>query len=346
VADTAGVSIATASRVLTGRENVSPDLAERVREVAMSLGYVPNVHAQALAGAAQPMVGLIVHDVADPYFAEIAKGVLSVADSHQLMVLINQSERRPETELVLIRSLRTHRVGSIVLAGSGYVDPAQEADVATELVAFREAGGRVALVGRHSIPVDAVLPDNHAGGRTAARHLLELDHRRIAVVAGPENLSTVADRLAGVMEEASAWGLDPDDLIVERDDFSRDGGMAATTRVLEHAPESTAILALTDVMAMGALAVLREAGRKVPDEISVIGFDDVTVAADLAPALTTIRLPLAEMGARALELTLRPPAARPRRRRTGHELVVRDSTGAPHRVQARLGRQRDGTTSP
>lgn len=329
VAETAGVSLATASRALAGRDGVRPDLAERVRDVAVTLGYVPNAHARALAGAAQPMVGLIVHDVADPYFAEIAKGVLRVADGHQLMVLINQSERRPETELTRIRSLRAHRVGSIVLAGSGYVDPAQEADVAAELLAFREAGGRVALVGRHNIPVDAVLPDNNAGGRTAARHLLELGHRRIAVVAGPRNLSTVADRLAGVTDEAHACGLDADDLVVEYDDFSRDGGIAATKRVLEHARASTAILALTDVMAMGALAVLREAGRKVPGEMSVMGFDDVTVAADLAPALTTIRLPLAEMGARALELTLRPPAARPRRRRTGHELVVRDSTGPP-----------------
>jgi LacI family transcriptional regulator len=135
--------------------------------------------------------------------------------------------------------------------------------------------------------------------------------------------------LAGVTDEAHAWGLDADDLVVDYDDFSRDGGVAATARVLEHARGSTAILALTDVMAMGALAVLREAGRTVPGDMSVMGFDDVTVAADLAPALTTIRLPLTEMGSRALELTLRPPAARPRRRRTGHELVVRDSTGTP-----------------
>lgn len=329
VAEAARVSLATASRALAGRDGVSPDLAERVRDVAVTLGYVPNAHARALAGAAQPMVGLIVHDVADPYFAEIAKGVLRVADQHELMVLINQSERRPETELMRIRSLRAHRVGSIVLAGSGYVDTSQEADVAAELLAFRAAGGRVAMVGRHSIPVDAVLPDNGAGGRTAARHLLDLGHRRIAVVAGPENLSTVADRLAGVLEEAGAWGIGADALVVEYDAFSRDGGVAATRRVLERAPDSTAILALTDVMAMGALAVLREAGRSVPNEISVMGFDDVTVAADLAPALSTVRLPMAAMGAMALELTLRPPAARPRRRRTGHELVIRDSTAPP-----------------
>jgi LacI family transcriptional regulator len=340
IAEAAGVSLATASRALAGRDGVSPELAERIRELALSLGYVPNAHARALAGAAPPMVGLIVHDVADPYFAEIAKGVLRVADERQLMVLINQSERQPATELARIRSFRANRVGSIVLAGSGYVDPGQETDAAAELLAFRAAGGRVALIGRHGIPVDAVLPDNHAGGRTAARHLLELGHRRLVVIAGPPNLTTVADRLAGVREEVAAWGLDAGpgtgtgadgsrasgDLVIEYDAFSRDGGVAATRRVLERAPATTAILALTDLMAMGALAVLREVGRKVPAEVSVMGFDDVPVAADLAPALTTIRLPMAEMGAIALELTLRPAATRPRRRRTGHELVVRDST--------------------
>src|SRR5918994_3254278 len=174
VADSAGVSLATASRALAGRDGVSLGLAQRVRDVAASLGYVPNAHARALAGAAQPMVGLIVHDVADPYFAEIAKGVLRVADEHGLMVLINQSDRRPDVELMRIRSLRAHRVGSIVMAGSGYVDAAQEADVAAEVLAFRGVGGRIALVGRHHLPVDAVLPDNYAGGRTAARHLVDL----------------------------------------------------------------------------------------------------------------------------------------------------------------------------
>jgi LacI family transcriptional regulator len=331
VAETAGVSLATASRALAGRDGVSSILAERVRDVAVSLGYVPNAHARALAGADQPVVGLIVHDVVDPYFAEIAKGVLRLADEHGLMVLINQSERRPEIELTRIRSLRAHRVKSIVLAGSGYVDAAQEADVAAEVLAFRSAGGRVALVGRHHLPVDAVLPDNQGGGRTAVRHLLDLGHRRIAVVAGPANLSTVADRLAGVVEEVEAAGMDPSDLIVEHDVFSRDGGVASTTRLLQRGTDVTAVLALTDVMAMGALSVLRAAGRSVPGEISVMGFDDVTVAADLAPALTTIRLPMAEMGAMALDLTLRAPAARPRRRRTGHELVVRDSTAQPRK---------------
>lgn len=329
VAEAAGVSIATASRALAGRDGVSRALAQRVRDVAAALGYVPNPHARALAGAAAPIVGLLVHDVADPYFAEIAKGVLQVADEHLLTVLINQSDRRPDVELAQIRSLRAHRVGSIVLAGSGYVDRRREADLAAELRGFQDAGGRVALVGRHRMAVDAVLPDNVDGGRTAARYLLGLGHRRIAVVAGSPGLTTVADRLAGVFEEAERAGLRAADLVVEHDAFSRDGGVAATRRLLERAPNVTAILALTDVMAIGALSVLRALGIAVPEHMSVMGFDDVVVAGDLAPALTTIRLPMTDMGRTALELTLRPPARRPRRRHTGHQLVVRDSTAPP-----------------
>ena len=329
VAAAAGVSLATASRALSGRDSVNPGLAERVRQVAHTLGYVPNAHARALAGAMSSMVGLIVHDVTDPYFAEVAKGVLDIAEENRLVVLISQSRRDPATDLARIRSLRAQRVGAIVMAGSGYVDTGGETEAATELLAYRAAGGRVAVVGRHRVPFDAVLPDNFEGGRTMARHLLELGHRRIGVAAGQAGLSAVADRLAGVLDTVAGAGVDPASVLVEHDAFSREGGVAATGRLLARDPEITAVLALNDVMAMGALAALRSAGRSVPGDVSVTGFGDVTVAADLAPALTTIRLPMAQMGAMALELTLRPPASRARRRRTGHELVVRDSTAPP-----------------
>ncbi|MGH2697848.1 MAG: LacI family DNA-binding transcriptional regulator [Actinomycetota bacterium] len=329
VAEAAGVSLATASRALAGHQSVSPELVERVLEVAASLEYIPNAHARALAGATPAVVGLIVHDVADPYFAEIAKGVLRVADKHDLMVLINESDRRPETEVARIRSLKAHRVGSIVMAGSGYVDAAEEAVTAAELLAFRNAGGRVALVGRHHIPVDAVLPDNRGAGASAARHLIELGHRRLAVLAGPNHLTTVADRLAGICDEVEVAGLDPSSVLVEHDAFSREGGVAAAQRVLERGSDTTAIIAMTDVMAIGALSALRAGRRSVPEEVSLVGLDDVAVSAHLAPALTTVRLPMADMGEMALELTLGKPATRARRRRTGHELVIRDSTSPP-----------------
>jgi LacI family transcriptional regulator len=156
---------------------------------------------------------------------------------------------------------------------------------------------------------------------------LSLGHRRIAVVAGTGALTTVADRLAGVAGALRDHGLALADLPVVHTDFIREGGRVATEQILRDHPGTTAIIALNDAMAMGVLSVLRERNIPVPGRISVVGFDDVSVAADLAPSLTTIRLPMTEMGRMALELALKPRSARPRRRSTGHRLVVRDSTG-------------------
>ncbi|WP_346111628.1 LacI family DNA-binding transcriptional regulator [Nonomuraea maheshkhaliensis] len=329
VARAAGVSLATASRAMTGSAGVSPRVAAHVQAIAAQVGYVPNSHARALAGGQASMVGLVVHDVGDPYFGEIARGVLRETDSRGYLALISQTERDPRAELARIRALRAHRVTSIVLAGSGYVDARTETGIAAELGSFTAAGGRVAVIGRHHLPVDAVLPDNAAGGATLMRHLLDLGHRRLGVLGGPANLTTVEDRLAGLRTAYGAAGLDWASVPVVHGDFTREGGAAATARLVRAHPELTAVVALNDPMAVGALSWLLNHGRRVPEEISVAGFDDVPVARDVYPALTTVRLPMVGMGRQALELVLKPPATRPRRRRTRHELVVRASTAAP-----------------
>ncbi|WP_422735125.1 LacI family DNA-binding transcriptional regulator [Micromonospora sp. WMMD729] len=327
VAERAGVSLATASRALAGRDGVSTEVADRIRLIAQELGYVANPYARTLAGGARSTVGLVVHQVDDPYFAEIAAGVIQLAAEEGLLVQICQSGRDPAYELRQLRHLIAQRVGVILISGSGFDDPKVEAEARAELAAFQEHGGRVAAIGRHALGVDAVLPDNEAGGRALAAHLLDLGHRHIAVAAGSAGLTTVADRLAGVRSALRERGLPPADLAVVHGDFTRDGGRAATERILNEHPRTTAIVALNDAMAMGVLSTLRSRRVPVPARISVVGFDDVSVAADLAPSLTTIRLPLTEMGRTALVLALRPRAARPRRRATGHLLVVRDSTG-------------------
>jgi LacI family transcriptional regulator len=327
VAERAGVSLATASRALAGRDGVSPEVANRVRQVSEELGYIANPFARTLAGGASSTVGLVVHQLDDPYFSEIAGGVIQLAETQSLLVQISQSGRDPEYELRQIRHLMAQRVGIIIVAGSGYSDARLEAEAKAELTAFQRQGGRVAVIGRHSLGVDAVLPDNEAGGRAVTGHLLDLGHRRIAVVAGSDGLTTVADRLAGVAGALRDRGLTLADLPVMHTDFIREGGRVATGRILRDHPGTTAIIALNDAMAMGVLSTLREHRIGVPERVSVVGFDDVSVAADLAPSLTTIRLPMTDMGRMALELALKPRAARPRRRSTGHRLIVRDSTG-------------------
>ncbi|GAB3976460.1 LacI family DNA-binding transcriptional regulator [Plantactinospora veratri] len=327
VAEQAGVSLATASRALAGRDGVSPAVADRVRQVSRELGYVANPYARTLAGGVSSTVGLVVHQVDDPYFSEIAGGVIGVADEQGLLVQICHSGRDPEHELRQLRHLIAQRVGIILIAGSGYDDPRVQAEARRELAAYQSLGGRVAVIGRHPLGVDAVLPDNQAGGRALGEHLLALGHRRISVVAATGGLTTVIDRLAGVAAALRRHGLALDDLPVVHTDFTRDGGRIAAERILRDHPDSTAIVALNDSMAIGVLSTLRAHRVGVPERVSVVGFNDVSVAADLAPGLTTVRLPMTDMGRMALELALRPRSKRPRRRPTGHALVIRDSTG-------------------
>jgi LacI family transcriptional regulator len=327
VADGAGVSIATASRALSGRDGVSSELAERVRRVASELGYAANPHARTLAGGLTSTLGLIVHEIGDPYFSEIAQGVVSAAGEANLIVQICHSGRDPERELAQIRALIAQRVRIIIVAGSGYTDSRLQAESRAALQSFQEAGGRVAVIGRHSLSADAVRPDNETGGRAVTEHVISLGHRRIAFAAGPRRLTTVVDRLAGAAAALERHGLAMEAMPVVETDFTRDGGQRAGEEILRERPDVTAIVALNDAMAIGVLSALRAHGVAVPGEISVAGFDDVSVAADLAPSLTTVRLPMARMGEWALEMALKPRATRARRKSTGHKLVVRDSTG-------------------
>ncbi len=330
VARAAGVSLSTASRVLGGsRDRVTPRLRDRVLAAAEELSYVPNAPARALARATTSTLGLLVHDVGDPYFAEIARGVLRVADEADLMVMISNSYRDPERELEYIQALRAQRVQAIVLAGSGYRDAQAEREAAIQIRAFEATGGRAAVVGRHRLPVDAVLPDNAGGGSAMGRLLVDMGHDRIGVVAGPPTLTTVDDRLRGVREALSAAGVDLPASAVVHADFTRDGGREATARLLDAMPDMTAIFALNDAMAIGALAELHHRRIPVPDRMSLTGFDDIPFASDVSPALTTVRVPMEHMGAEAVRLTLKARSSRPRRRRLTSEVIERTSTGPP-----------------
>jgi LacI family transcriptional regulator len=306
---------------------VSPSVAEQVRSTATELGYVTNMHARSLAGGTTSTIGLVVHEIGDPYFSEIASGVLRVAAEEELTVQICHTGRDPETELRQVRNLVANRVGAILIAGSGFVDPKVEAPVRDELERYAASGGRVAVIGRHHLRADTVQPDNTAGGRLIAEHVLELGHRRLAILSGSMGLTTVADRLAGVHDAMRAAGLDPDEVPVLEDAFTRDGGRAGAIRILDEHPDTSAVLALNDDMAIGCLSELRRARIAVPGRMTVTGFDDVAVAGDLAPGLTTIRLPMSDMGARALALALKEPGRRPRKQRVRAELVVRGSSG-------------------
>lgn len=330
VANEAEVSLATASRVLhhSGGRAVRSELSERVRAAAERLGYVSNPHAQALARARSSTVGLIVHEVTDPYFAAIAAGAMHAAHAEGVMVMLAATFRDAELELDYLSRLRAQGARGVLLAGSGSTDPKVSARLAEAIAAFTGEGGRVAAIGtRTDTSVDAVVPANADGARAALAHLQRLGHRRIGVVSGPESLLTVRERLEGL--RSSGAGHARPHLHVEPADFTRDGGYTAARRILgAGAPHVTAIIALNDLMAAGVLAAARDTRVEVPRDLSVIGFDDLPFAADLAPALTTVRLPLQAMGEQAMQLLLAEPAAGTRPCTIGvpTELVVRGST--------------------
>lgn len=331
VARLAGVSTATASRVLANSRPVGEEVRRRVLESAAALDYSTNLHARALARSHDASIGVVVHDVNDPYFSEIVRGVLEGAEASGQMVLISNTYRDLERELSYIRHFRAQRVKALVLAGSGRLDRDAERRLGVEIMNFERAGGRAVLIGRHGAGGDSVAPDNRGGARAVARHLVELGHRNVGVVSGPSELTTSWDRLRGFREELSRLGAELPDELVREGRFNRAEAEQATAYLLSTFPGLTAIFAVNDVMAIGVLACLRKKGVRVPQEVSVVGFDDIPVAADLGPALTTVRVPMAEVGRRALALALEPPAERYRAELLATELVMRESTGKVRR---------------
>jgi LacI family transcriptional regulator len=242
------------------------------------------------------------------------------------MLLICNTYRDAERELAYLRHFRAQRVDVLLLLGSGRLDRDYESQLSAEIIGFERAGGRAVLIGRHEAVADAVLPDNVDGARQVARHLAELGHRHIGVISGPPILTTVFDRLSGFREELSRLGVPLHEEQICHGEFDRSQGEQGTDKLLDNLPYLTAIFALNDVMAIGVLATLRRRGLRVPEDVSVVGFGDIPIAADLRPALTTVKVPMVEIGRRAFALALEPRAQRFRSERLPTDLIVREST--------------------
>jgi LacI family transcriptional regulator len=338
VARRAEVSLATASRVISNSSyGVTKELQDRVLAAAEELDYVPNAHAQALVRSKISAVGVIVQDVSDPYFSEVVRGIHRVADETGRLVTVCNTYRDPERELAYLRLLRAQRVEAIIIASSGLDDPGHSRKIAAQIGAFESSGGRVSLIGRHFVAGNAVVPDNRTGARALGQELIRLGHRSFGIVSSPLRLGSSIDKLGGFRDALKEEGLDlPPENIVEGD-FSRAAGVRAVPELLEKVPDVTAIVAFNDQMAVGVLAALRERDISVPEEISVTGFNDTPIARDVTPALSTVRLPLVEMGARATQLALQPSGDRSSVERLPTELMLRASTAEARIVGSLAG---------
>lgn len=328
VADRAGVSLTTASRVVNdGSRRVGKPLADRVHKAVADLGYTANLQARAVATGQSTMIGVALRDISDPYFSSIAAGLIEVADGGKFLVCMSSTAAHEEAEREYVALMRAQRARAVVLVGSRSDSAAARDALRAELAAFTRSGGRAACIGQDLLGVDTVLPENRAGADALARALAALGHRRFAILAGPRSLLTARDRTEGFRDGLRAWSVSLNPARIVHGDLSRDGGYQAMSEVLAAGEPPDCVFAVSDIMAVGALARLRAAGLDVPGDIAVAGFDDIPTLRDVCPPLTTVRLPLKRLGEIAARLVLsEDEPQRPRVVPVPGEVMLRDST--------------------
>ncbi|MFV0451549.1 MAG: LacI family DNA-binding transcriptional regulator [Propioniciclava sp.] len=325
VAEAAGVSPGTVSNTLNHPERVSPATRAAVLQAVARLGFVPNQQARVLTGAPSNIIGLVILDVRSPFFTELAHAVERVAADQNYLLLLSNSENDRDREAQLLRVLAAQRVRGALLTPAPGDDPVVDrlpADVPVVLI-------------DHDGPEDvcSVSVDHVDGGRIAARHLVGLGHTTFGFVGGPVDLHQVVQRREGFTAELRASGVDIEQALtsVHVPGIEIRAGVEAGLRLLRR-PLPTAIFCANDLIAFGVYRALARAGVTVPGDVSLVGYDDIDVAADWVVPLTTVRQPTTEMGQRAAALLFEHAAGAPDHRHKqvilAPELVVRASTRA------------------
>jgi LacI family transcriptional regulator len=326
VAKLAGVSTMTVSRVINGSGYTSPESRARVNRAIAELGYMPNVLARQLRSRRTKTLALVMTDIANPFFTTIARGVEDAARPKGYAVMFCNTDESVDEELDYVRVLIQRRVDGVLLV------PASDSSGSLELL---KANGLPAVVldrRLRSGAVDAVRADSEGGAYLAARHLLDLGHREIAVLVGPESVSTSADRVSGYRRAMLEAGIDPDTQQILFGQYTEASGHEMTGRLIAAHSRPTAIFAGNNFIAFGAIQALREAGLEIPDDISIVVFDDLPQGW-VMPFLTVIAQPAYEIGRLAAEMMIeRLEADQPLEQRTivlPCELITRRSSAPP-----------------
>ena len=323
IAEAASVNVSTASRALSGSYGVSQETREKVLSTAKKLGYRPNLTARGLVTGKSHTIGLLVSDIRNPYFAEVARGVEDTAFEAGFDVILCNSDLKPAKQVKYLHSLLEKNVDGILMNSTAALTTEQ----CSELASY---GVPVTLLNRPAgkYPFSTVLGDNYEGGRLAGQYLFDLGHRSVAHLTGPRSHGNFADRSRGF---SSVWQSQRDTVgpIVIRGDHSFQGGYEIARTLFQKHPEVTAVFAANDVIALGVLRAAAETGRSIPGDLSVIGFDNLEFTALVHPALTTIHQPKYEMGRAAVEILLRQIRAKaaplPEHQVFGVTLIERNS---------------------
>jgi DNA-binding LacI/PurR family transcriptional regulator len=332
VARVAGVSRATVSRVVNGNPRVAADVRRNVERAVDRLGYVPNPAARSLVTRKSQSIGLVIAEPAgrlfeDPFFPRLLRGIGGALSSRELQLILLMPQS-PQEESHAERYLTAGHVDGALLVSLHGNDPLPAA------VARR--GIPVVVGGRppQGASVSYVDVDNVQGGRSAVEHLVAGGRRAIATIGGPADMSAGFDRLAGYRQALDAAGRAPDPRLEGAGDFTQAGGAAAMRQILAARPDVDAVFAASDLMAAGAIQVLRSAGRRIPDDVAIVGFDDSPIAEASDPPLTSVRQPIEEMGAEMVRLLIEHaahPGAAPRTVILATQLVRRRSSeGVPN----------------
>jgi LacI family transcriptional regulator len=324
VARLAGVSTATVSRALNGTGQVGEPKRLAIEEAVEQLGYRPNTIARSLVTRSTQTIALLLPDITNPFYAELVAGVHELTLERGYTMLLCTTDFDPEQEERYLRLLRAKHVDGALV--DGLVLPPER------IARFVEDGFPIVCLDRDvdSPAVPLVQVDNRTGARIATEHLLSLGHRRIAHITGaPARISE--ERLLGYQAALADAGIAPDSSLVAMGSFTEAGGYEAMRTLMAIAQRPTAVFAANDLSAIGALSAVSAAGRSVPGDVSLVGFDDVRLSRYTSPPLTTIRQPAGKIARRATELLLGMIAGRPPRKLRhpfAPELVVRDSTAS------------------
>jgi LacI family transcriptional regulator len=325
IAKLAGVSTATVSHVVNNTRFVSEEVKQKVLDVIERNGYTPNAHARNLASRQSRTFGLILSDLSDPFFPDLVKSIQECAIGQGYDITMANTNYDPPRTLACVQRMLEQRVSGVAVMTS-------EMDASLiGRMAEREVAMVFLDVGKVGPYVSNIAVNYEKGIRAGVEHLLELGHRRIAYISGPQALKSAQRRRLAFTKAMKKYGpsLHTQPSVYEGD-FKATGGQQAVTEMMRQKTMPTAILSANDLMAIGALRELKKAGLRVPEDISVIGFDDIVFAALTDPPLTTIALPREEIGRAAVEAlldTIKDPSHLGREYKIAPALIVRESTG-------------------